>query len=119
MITPHQVTWYEAVKVAGRTTPDYVRHEVQACFWQAAQAMNFNKSGGANADRVNVYVPFVDEQFAFKKDDYVVLGIVPDEIPSGESSSLLTTKYRDCFKVTKADKKKYGTVSDHWQLGGA
>ncbi|MEN6482586.1 MAG: DUF6751 family protein [Anaerolineaceae bacterium] len=119
MFTPHQMTWYEAVKVAGRATPDYVRHEVPACFWQAAQALNFNKSGSTSADKVNVFVPLVDGQFAFKKDDYIVFGIVLDEIPSGESSSLLTAKYRDCFKITKADKKKYGTVLDHWQLGGA
>ena len=119
MVTPHQMTWYEATKVSGSTTPTYTRHLVSACFWQAAQAVNFNKTGSTYADKVNVYVPIWTSAYAFKQGDYMVLGNVADVITAGTSISVLTAKYRDCFKITKADKKIYGSSLDHWHLGGA
>lgn len=116
MYAPHDMTWYEGAMVDSAMT--YTRHVIQGVMWQERKAANVIRSGSIQADRVSVYVP--DTEHAFQVGDYLVRGIVRDEIGSAFKIADLLKKYPHAVKITSVDVKNYGYAGmRHIQLGGA
>lgn len=121
MYTPHRMTWYQAVKQGTETI--WKRHEIPAVMWQDRKAENVIASGMQTADSATIYVPKVAygqrRDYAFALGDYLVKGIVPDEINSTFRISNLQAKYTHVIKVTSVDEQDYGAINmQHWQIGG-
>lgn len=116
MYTPHAMTWYE--QQIGTTTT-YTRHEILGVMWQAVKAANTARVGLTEADKAAVYVPFVDgKPIGVKIGDYLIQGIVPDELTSATISATMK-KYPSMVKVVSVDVKGYGTPGmQHVQIGG-
>jgi hypothetical protein len=117
------MTWYEGCLVNNAQT--YTRHEINEVMWQASKATNVIKSGNLGADKANIYIPSLlsdgseREALSIKTGDYLVKGIVKDEITTNFPITALIKKY-DAVKVTSVDLKDYGAVSmKHIQIGGA
>jgi hypothetical protein len=116
MYAPHSMTWYEGRLVGNAQT--YTRHEINEVMWQESKASNVIRSGSMQADRVNVYVP--GTKYGFKVGDYLVKGIVADEITLDFPITSLLKKYSHSVKITSVDVKDYAlTGISHTQLGGA
>ena len=123
MYAPHSLTWYEGRLANNAQT--YTRHEINEVMWQASKATNVIKSGNLGADKANIWVPSLlsdgseREALSIKTGDYLVKGIVKDEITTNFPITALIKKY-DAVKVTSVDLKDYGAVSmKHIQIGGA
>ena len=123
MYAPHSLTWYEGRLANNAQT--YTRHEINEVMWQASKATNVIKSGNLGADKANIYIPSLlsdgseREALSIKTGDYLVKGIVKDEITTNFPITSLIKKY-DAVKVTSVDLKDYGAVSmKHIQIGGA
>ena len=123
MYAPHSMTWYEGRLVGNAQT--YTRHEINEVMWQASKATNVIKSGNLGADKANIWVPSLlsdgseRDALSIKTSDYLVRGIVKDEITTAFPITALIKKY-DAVKVTSVDLKDYGAVSmKHIQIGGA
>jgi len=116
MYAPHSMTWYEG-SLSGNTMV-YTRHIVQGVMWQESKAANVIKSGSMEADKARIYVP--DTEYGFKVGDYLVKGIIADEITGSFKITDLLKKYPHSVKITSVDLKDYGyTGMRHIQLGGA
>jgi len=117
MQTPHEMTWYEAVKSG--TTTTWVRHAVSPVMWQAAEIAIADQQGVSSADKASVYVPLSSGVYAFKKGDVLVKGTVADVISSAFPISALMAKYSSYVRIRQADFKDYGSVGmHHWELRG-
>ena len=123
MYAPHSLTWYEGRLANNAQT--YTRHEINEVMWQASKATNVIKSGNLGADKATIYIPSLlsdgseREALSIKTGDYLVKGIVKDEITTNFPITSLIKKY-DAVKVTSVDLKDYGAVSmKHIQIGGA
>lgn len=123
MYAPHSLTWYEGRLVNNAQT--YTRHEINEVMWQASKATNVIKSGNLGADKANIWVPSLlsdgseREALSIKTGDYLVKGIVKDEITTNFPITSLIKKY-DAVKVTSVDLKDYGAANmKHIQIGGA
>ena len=123
MYAPHSMTWYEGRLVGNAQT--YTRHEINEVMWQASKATNVIKSGNLGADRVNIWVPSLlsdgseRDTLSIKAGDYLVKGIVSDQITTAFPITALIKKY-DAVKVTSVDLKDYGAPNmKHIQIGGA
>ncbi|HPL81167.1 MAG TPA: hypothetical protein PLU23_01570, partial [Anaerolineaceae bacterium] len=83
----------------------YTRHEIREVMWQASKATNVIKSGNLGADKANIWVPSIlsdgseRELLSIKTGDYLVKGIVKDEITTNFPITSLIKKY-DAVKVT-------------------
>lgn len=125
MRTPHDMTWYERKVVDNKA--EYTRHEIRGVNWQERKAANVIKAGFLEANKANIYVPFVQngadrsEMLTFSIGDVLVKGTVTDEIGNDFSIDDLLSKYPHSVKVTSVDVKDYaiGQGSFHVQLGGA
>ena len=123
MYAPHSLTWYEGRLANNAQT--YTRHEINEVMWQASKATNVIKSGNLGADKANIWVPSLlsdgseREALSIKTGDYLVKGIVKDEITTNFPITALIKKY-DAVKVTSVDLKDYGATNmKHIQIGGA
>jgi hypothetical protein len=117
------MTWYEGCLVGNAQT--YTRHEINEVMWQASKATNVIKSGNLGADKVNIWVPSLlsdgseRNTLSIKTGDYLVKGIVEDEVAINFPITALIKKY-DAVKVTSVDLKDYGAPNmKHIQIGGA
>lgn len=125
MYAPHSMTWYEGALVDN--TMVYTRHEVHEVMWQASKAVNVIKSGNIGADKANIWIPLIlsngSERFempGIKLGDYLVKGIVEDEITTAFPISSLLKKYPSAVKVSSVDDKDYSkTGLAHIRIGGA
>lgn len=125
MYAPHSMTWYEGSLI--NNTMAYTRHEIHEVMWQASKATNVIKSGNIEADKANIWIPFLlnngscrKKMPAIKTGDYLVKGIVKDEITANNPMSSLLKKYPSAVKVVSVDEKDYGkTALSHIRIGGA
>lgn len=96
----------------------YTRHVIQGVMWQESKAANVIKSGSMEADKVKIYVP--DTAYGFKVGDYLVKGLVSDEITGSFKITDLLRKFPHSVKITSVDLKDYGSDgAQHIQIGGA
>jgi hypothetical protein len=135
MITPHDMTVYNAYVSAGSTL--YQRTQVTGVKWENRKASNVIKSGLLAADSVVVYVPFErgtnylkpkawtvltskTGKWTLKEGDYLVRGLVTDEISGGFTITALKAKYDDVVSIKSVDTMDAGsTIMHHWQVGGS
>lgn len=125
MYAPHSMTWYEGRLENNSMT--YTRHEIREVMWQASKATNVIKSGNINADKVNIWIPLLlsngserSEMPDVKLGDYLVKGLVKDQITAAFPITLLLKKYPSAVKVVSVDEKDYGkTALSHIRIGGA
>lgn len=125
MHAPYAMTWYEGALVNNAMV--YTRHEINEVMWQASKATNVIKSGNLGADKANIWIPLILsngnerlEMPGIKLGDYLVKGIVSDEITPVFPITSLLKKYPDAVKVTSVDNKDYSlTGLDHIRIGGA
>ena len=143
MYTPHIVTVFNI----GAEDPTTFTQPISATvlsgvLLDASKAVNVQRSGLESADSVNLYIPlsvsatdaitgeakhYADpKQYALSDfhthwtlsttDCFFVKGIVT-EIADFQT---INKKYDDVYKVTKVDKKDFGTPDmQHWEVGGA
>jgi hypothetical protein len=116
MYAPHSMTWYTGSLVNNAMT--YTRQVVEGVMWEESKAANVIKSGSMEADRVRVYVP--DIAVGFKVGDYLVKGVVANEITTSFKIADLLKLYPHSVKITSVDLKDYGfSGMQHIQIGGA
>ncbi len=117
MNAPHAMTWYQAVKRGTATV--YVRHEIPAVMWQDSKAVNTISSGLQTADSANIYIPKRGTDYAFRVGDYLVKGIVPEEITDSFKISDLQKKYLHTVRIMSVDDQDFGSpLLQHWRIGG-
>jgi hypothetical protein len=134
MITPHDMTLYNAYTEAG--AQKYKRTQIPGVKWEFRKAANVIKSGLLAADSVVVYIPLVvaDDylkpkawaalvskagKWTLKEGDYMVKGLVADEITSSFTITSLKAKYDDVVKINSVDTMDAGSPSmHHYQVGG-
>ena len=135
MKTYHDLTLYN--KYASSGDEAYQRTQIQGVHWENRKGSNVIASGGnIAADQVAVFIPFVRGdnyldskawlslvskvgKWTLKVGDYLVKGLVADEIIGAFTISSLKAKYDDVLQITTVDFADYGTArSQHWKLGG-
>lgn len=131
MITPHDMTVYNLYNDGG--VQKYQRTQVQGVKWENRKAANVIKSGLLAADSVTVYVPFKDGylkpkawtlarngKWTLKDGDYLVKGLVADEITGAFTITSLKNKYDDVVQIRSVDTMDTGSSHiHHWQVGAA
>jgi len=136
MYAPHTVTVYSPIE-------DFVTFEetryitvLRGVFMDAAKASNVRTSGLEGADSVNLFVPFsVDASgkvyadpkafesasdksglWTLRVGDFFVKGEVDEDM----DFQYLNSNYDDVYRITKVDKKDFGSEPmRHWEVGGA
>jgi hypothetical protein len=121
-------------KVSGET---YQRTPIIACQWENRKAANVIKSGLIAADSVAIYIPLsVSANYVKPKawlalttktgkwtlqiGDFIVKGLVADEIAGSFTISSLKAKYDDVVKITSVDTMDQGSASmRHFQCGAS
>jgi len=120
-------------KVAGSET--YYRSVIIACQWENRKAANVIASGLIAADSVAIYIPHsVSANYVKPKawqalatktgkwtlqvGDYIVKGLVADEITGAFTITALKAKYDDVVQAKSVDTMDMGSVSmRHYQVG--
>lgn len=131
MITNTPATLYN--KVRGSET--YQRWGLIAVHWENRKAANVLRSGLLEADSVMVMVPYAigskyllpfawqalpdkTDRWTLQVGDYLVKGLVTDEIEAGFTISDLKAKYDDCVRITSVDTFDIGSPRMyHWEVG--
>lgn len=114
----------------------YQRTHLTGVYWENRRAANKLASGGSiAADKVLVMIPFVGHHDAFLDpvswaalvdksaawtlavDDYIVRGLVSDEITGEFSISDLKQKHDDVLKIASVDTFDMGSLAvQHWEV---
>lgn len=133
MITPHDMTVYNRYIDGG--IEKYKRSVVYGVKWENRKAANVVKSGLLAADSVVVYVPFQrgenyvtpkfwsaledkGQKWTLKDGDYLVKGVVVNEITSSFTISMLKAMYDNVVQIRSVDTMDAGSASlHHWQVG--
>jgi len=134
MKTNASITIYNKYMVAGVDT--YQRTQIPDVAWSSGKARNVIASGGnINSDQASVYVPYArgtnytlpkawqalvskTGKWTLQIGDYVVKGLVTDEITGGFTMTSLKAKYDDVLQISSVDTMQAGSLSMwHWQLG--
>lgn len=131
MQTNADVTVYN--KIAG--TEIYQRTQIRDITWENRKAANVIQSGLLAADQAVIYIPFAlganyrspkawqalgtkTGFWTLQVGDYVVKGLVEDEITGGFTISSLKAKYDDVLQIKSVDTMDSGSVvMRHWQVG--
>lgn len=142
MYAPHTVTVYSPVE--DPVTFEVTNHitVLRGVFMDAAKASNVRASGLEGADSVNLFIPFDvvaadgvkgnkksyadPKQYEVAEDksslwtlrigDFFVKG----EVVQDSDFQAINAKYDDVYRITKVDKKDFGSESmRHFEVGGA
>ena len=135
MRTNCAMTLYNKVIVAGAET--YRRTPIVAVTWENRKQANVLRSGLIAADSVTVYVPLSvcanyvkpkaflalavkTGKFTFAVGDYIVKGLVADEITTAFTITMLKAAHDDCVRISSVDTMDEGSARmRHFQLGAA
>lgn len=136
MRTNASVTIYN--KYASLGAEHWHRNVIPSVKWENRKAANVIRSGLLAADAVTIYIPLNQIEayyvkpmtwlalivknnfFTFKPGDYLVRGIVADEVSSAFTITQLKAKYDDVVRVTTVDRMDAGSISmHHFQIGGS
>ncbi|MFZ2196153.1 MAG: hypothetical protein WAV13_00360 [Thermodesulfovibrionales bacterium] len=134
MKTNTDMTIYNKYVVAGVET--YKRTQIIAVQWENRKGANVLRTGGTTAaDQVAVFIPWArganylkpkawqaladkTGKWTLQVGDFIVKGLVADEIGPGFLMSALKAKYDDVLAITSIDTMDQGSqVLWHWQLG--
>lgn len=143
MYAPHTVTLYLAIEDEVDFTTSHFITVLEGVLLDASKAANIRATGLTGADAANLYIPFsvraIDGESGAEK-TYAD----PKEFSKAEDKSLLWTldercffvkgtvidleanfqninrEYDDVYRVTKVDKKDFGSPDmQHFEVGGA
>ena len=133
MRTNCSITVYNRYVVSGTET--YQRIQVLDVGWENRKAANVLKSGLLAADQATVFIPFARAanyvapkawlalstktgKWTLQMGDYLVKGLVADEITTQFTVTSLKAKYDDVLQVKSVDTKDMGSASmRHFQVG--
>jgi len=116
MKTNASMTIYAKSITDGEET--WTRTEVTEVQWENAKAARVARSGDMESDKVVVFVSLSQGEISVQPGDYLVRGIVTDEISSSFTVSALRAKYPNCAVVRSADFLDFGSVElHHWEIG--
>lgn len=133
MRTNCSITIYNKHIVAGVET--YQRTQILEVEWENRKAANVIKSGLLAADQATIFIPFArgtnyltpkvwlaltvkTGKWTLAAGDYIVKGLVADEIITGFTMTSLKAKYDDVLQVKSVDTKDMGSTNmRHWQIG--
>lgn len=134
MITNADCTIYNKYMSAGSEL--YQRTQIVDVTWSSGKARNVIASGGnIAADQAAVYVPYArganytlpkawqalvtkTGKWTLQVGDYIVKGLVTDEITGGFTMTSLKAKYDDVLQISSVDTMQAGSLSMwHWQIG--
>ncbi len=135
MKTNANLTLYNKYIDTTTRSEKWQRTQILGVLWENRKAGNVIKSGMLEADQASIYIPFFHGvNFLAKPDwqalttktgmwtlqtgDFVVNGLVNDEITSSFTISDLNAKYADVLCITSIDTMDQGSVAmHHWQVG--
>lgn len=134
MRTNAGLTIYNRYILAGAEA--YQRTQIAAVAWEARKAANTLATGGNIAsDSASVFIPFACPEatnyrapkawqlsragkWTLQNGDYIVKGLVTDEIGVGFTMSQLKAKYDDCLQISSVDVMDMGSLNmQHWKIG--
>jgi hypothetical protein len=121
MRTNAGLTLYSKEIVSGDEV--WTRSTVEAVQWENADiANNSSRVGSAGvleADQIVVYITFkVAPTLAIKPGDYIVRGIVDDDIEDGFTITDLRRSYPDVAVVRRVNRLDFGSYEmQHWEIG--
>jgi hypothetical protein len=133
MMTNADLTIYNRYTNAGSEV--YQRTQIQGVAWENRKASNTLAAGGSiAADQAVVFIPLA-RGAAYKKSkawlalvsktgywtlqpgDYIVKGLVSDEISGGFTMTSLKAKYDDVLQITSVDTMDAGSANmQHWKV---
>lgn len=148
MYTNSDCTIYNRTILSGAET--YQRTQILGVEWENKKAGNVIKSGLIAADQASIYIPYArgtnylaskawqaltskTGKFTFQVGDYIVKGLVTDEIHEAIAYSAgppvvaavaafmitdLKKKYDDVLQIKSVDFRDFGSIAMwHWELG--
>jgi len=135
MRTNSSITVYNKYIASGVET--YQRTQIFNIEWENHKGANIIKSGLMTADQATIYIPWARcglyltpkvwlastltskaGRWTLSMGDYIVRGLVEDEITTGFTMSDLKAKYDDVLQVKSIDIRDMGSISMwHIQVG--
>ncbi|MFL8951102.1 DUF6751 family protein [Helcococcus kunzii] len=127
MITESNITIYNKF-IDSKTRNDvWKKTQIKNVHWEESKGANIIKSGMTNADSVKVFIPYssIEEDvyidpkqykgdgFTLKPGDYIVKGLIEDEITS---SSELEKQYSTAVKIKTVDNRNDALIKDLWHF---
>ena len=120
-------------KYIASRSESYQRTVISDVFWQNIRASSQWRNGGdIAANKVVVYVPkssgdsYLEPKawqaakagkFTFQEGDFIVHGVVTDEISASFTITDLKTKYDDVLAISEVDPHLYGSRRlQHWKV---
>lgn len=114
----------------------YQRTQIRSIVWESRKAVNTIASGGTvSVDSVRVFIPFARDanylspkawqalvtktgKWTLQEGDYIVKGLVADEITGAFTTTSLRAKYDNVLVISSVDTMDVGSLSlQHWQIG--
>jgi len=135
MRTNCSITIYNKYIASGTET--YQRTQILDVEWENRKAANIIKSGLLAADQATIFIPFAPAasylapkawlalvsktgKWTLQVGDYLVKGLVTDEITGGFTMTSLKAKYDDVLQIKSVDTKDMGSVGmRHFQIGAS
>jgi len=120
-------------KISG--TEQYQRTQISDVVWENRKVVNVIQSGLLSADQATIYIPFKRGEnylapktwqalitktgrWTLQVGDFIVNGLITDEIGTGFTITALKKKYDDVLIIKSVDTMNMGSAAmRHWQLG--
>ncbi len=138
MRTNADITVYNKYIDPSTRTAKYQRTVVYEVTWENRKAANVIASGLIAADSVAIFIPMARGSGSYKApaawqalssktgawtlqvEDFIVRGVVTDEIGTGFSVSDLKAKYDSVVSIKSVDLMDQGSLAmRHWQVGAS
>ena len=136
MRTNSDVTIYNKYTDPVTRSEKYQRTQIFKVAWESRKAANVIKSGGyIEVDHAAIYIPWArganylkpvawqalsvkTGKWTLQQGDFIVRGLISDEISDAFTITALAAKYDDVFTLSSIDLMDQGSVALwHWQVG--
>lgn len=136
MRTNAGITLYNKYIDPATRSEKYARSQVPLVAWETRKGVSVNRTGGyIEVDQSVVYIPFArganylkpiawqalsskTGKWTIQPGDFVVKGLVADEIGDTFTVTALSKKYDDVYTVSRVDANDQGSLSlRHWEVG--
>jgi hypothetical protein len=113
----------------------YQRTQIKAVTWENRKGSNVLRTGGQNAaDQARVFIPLLRPNYlgpvawqnlpvktgkwTLQIGDFIVRGLIPDDLTAAFAASDLQSKYDDVLVISSVDRMDEGSlVMQHWMVG--
>ncbi|EHR33443.1 hypothetical protein HMPREF9709_01191 [Helcococcus kunzii ATCC 51366] len=127
MITESNITIYNKYLDKITRLDKWKKTQILNVHWEETKGINIIKSGMSNADSVKVFIPYLSIEdlvyidpiqfngkgFTIKPGDYIVKGLIEDEITS---SSELEKQYKTAVKIKTVNNRNDSLIKDLWHF---